>query len=205
MKILIADDHELVRDSLSAFLERDGEIIVSVAASFDEACTLVDQNGPYDVVLLDYSMPGMNGLDGLKTAMERNGGKAVALISGTATREIAQEALAAGAAGFLPKTMAAKSLVHAVKFMAAGEQYAPIQFMTTPDEEEESHPLDEKLTQRERQVLERLCKGYANKEIARELELQEVTVKLHVKTLCRKLDARNRTHAAMIAKEAGYF
>lgn len=202
MKILIADDHELVRDLLSAFLEREESTEVDTVSSFSEACDMIDKSGPYDVVLLDYTMPGMNSLAGLKTAMERNSGKPVALISGTASKDVAQEALAAGAAGFLPKSMAAKSFVHAVRFMAAGEQFAPIQFMTAEDEDE--HPFAEKLSNRERQVLERLCRGLPNKEIARELDLQEVTVKLHVKTLCRKLDARNRTHAAMIAKEAGF-
>lgn len=204
MKILIADDHELVRDAISAFLERENDISVFSASSFDEAMTRIEKEGTFDLVLLDYSMPGMNGLSGLRDAMERNGGAPVALLSGTAGRDIAKEALEAGAAGFLSKTMAARSLLHAVRFMAAGEQYAPIQFMTA-HEEEEPHPLEEKLSPRELQVLDGLCRGLANKEIARELELQEVTVKLHVKTLCRKLDARNRTHAAMIAKEAGLF
>lgn len=204
MKILIADDHELVRDAISAFLEREHDISVVSASSFDEAMTRIDKEEAFDLVLLDYSMPGMNGLSGLHAAMERSGGAPVALLSGTAGRDIAKEALEAGAAGFLSKTMAARSLLHAVRFMAAGEQYAPIQFMTA-QEEAEPHPLEEKLSPRELQVLEGLCQGLANKEIARELELQEVTVKLHVKTLCRKLDARNRTHAAMIAKEAGLF
>ena len=204
MRILIADDHELVRDTISAFLEKEGDITVSSAANFEEANTAIQADGPFDLVLLDYTMPGMNELNGLKVAMANNGGNPVALISGTAPRQIAEQALAEGAAGFLPKSMAAKSLVHAVRFMAAGEQYAPIKFMTER-EEEESHPLSEVLSEREVQVLDGLCRGLANKEIARELDLQEVTVKLHVKTLCRKLDARNRTHAAIIAKDAGLF
>ena len=204
MRILIADDHELVRDTISAFLEQEGDIVVSSAANFEDANSAIQTDGPFDLVLLDYTMPGMNELDGLKVAMANNGGNPVALISGTAPRQIAEQALAEGAAGFLPKSMAAKSLIHAVRFMAAGEQYAPIKFMTER-EEEESHPLTDVLSEREVQVLDGLCRGLANKEIARELDLQEVTVKLHVKTLCRKLDARNRTHAAIIAKDAGLF
>ena len=88
--------------------------------------------------------------------------------------------------------MAAKSLVHAVRFMAAGEQYAPIKFMTEK-EPETKHPLAEQLSEREMQVLDGLCRGLANKEIARDLEITEPTVKLHMKTLYRKVGAANRT------------
>ena len=205
MRILIADDHELVRDTISAFLEREGDFQITLAPDFTEAAQIMETEGPFDLVLLDYSMPGMSGLDSLEKAKSMNLGSPVALMSGTADKSIAREALDAGAAGFLPKTMAAKSLIHAVRFMIAGEQYAPVKFMTEEAVAEEAHPLSERLSEREMQVLEGLCQGLSNKEIARNLDLQEVTIKLHVKTLCRKLEARNRTHAAMVAKEQGLF
>lgn len=204
MKVLIADDHALVRDTLRVFMEQEPGFTVSVAADFPGAAELITSEGPFDLVLLDYNMPGMEGLDTLQKAKELNFNNPVAILSGTASRQVAEDALAAGAAGFLPKNMAAKSLIHAIRFMAAGEQYAPIKFMTEK-EESEAHPLTAKLTKRELEVLEGLAKGQSNKEIARDLDLQEVTVKLHVKTLCRKLDARNRTQAAMVAKDAGLF
>lgn len=201
MRILIADDHDLVRDTISAYLEKDGDVEVTAVGTFDEARRVLGDAGPFDLVLLDYTMPGMHELDGLSEAIGMNAGKPVGLISGTATPAIAERALAAGASGFLPKSMAAKSLIHAVNLMAAGERYAPFSFLNQPAQG--SSPLAAQLSRRELEVLKGLTEGLPNKEIARRLDLQEVTVKLHVKTLCRKLDARNRTHAAMIAKEAG--
>lgn len=204
MKILIADDHELVRDTIAAFLGSDGQFEISLASNFDSAAALIEKDGPYDLVLLDYTMPGMNGLKGLQRAREINSGKPVAIISGTARRAEAQNALEAGAAGFLPKSMPAKSLINAVNFMLSGEQYAPMHFMMG-EEKTDDHPLATRLSARELQVLKGLCDGLSNKEIASSVGLEEATIKLHVRTLCRKLDARNRTHAAMIAKEANLF
>ncbi len=174
------------------------------APSFDTACQMIEDSGPYDLVLLDYKMPGMHGIDSVKAAMAMAGGQRVALISGEATKAIAEEALEAGAAGFVPKTLPAKSLVNAIKFMAMGEQYAPIDFMTAADEAE-THPLAEKLTQREMQVLKGLTEGKSNKEIARDLDLTAPPIKLHMKTLYRKLEVGNRTQAAIIARDAGLF
>ena len=204
MRILIADDHDLVRETLAAFLEKESDFDVVSVEDLFKACDEIDNSGPYDLVLLDYAMPGMNGLSGLAQAIEKNDPNPVAIMSGTAPRSIAQEALDAGAIGFLPKTMGAKSLVNAVRFMAAGETFVPVKFMTE-EPEAEVNELAKGLSARELDVLSGLCRGLANKEIARELDLQEVTIKLHVKTLSRKLEAKNRTHAAMIAKEAGLF
>eukprot|EP01037_Dinobryon_pediforme_P014828 gene14828-14963_t len=152
MNILIADDHELVRDTICAYLEREPGIIIAIASDLESAVEKIRKEGPFDLVLLDYTMPGMNGLDGLHQAIELNLERPVAIISGTASRAIAEEALAAGAAGFLPKTIAAKSLIHAVRFMVAGEKYAPIEFMTERPAETEN-PLAKKLTVREFEVL----------------------------------------------------
>jgi DNA-binding NarL/FixJ family response regulator len=204
MKILIADDHDLLRDTLVMFLQGEGNIETVTASDFDAAMACVYTKGPFDLIMLDYNMPGMSGLNGLKKALEYNGGQRVALMSGIATKNVAEEALAIGAAGFVPKTLSAKSLVNAVRFMAMGEQYAPIDFMTQ-EEDSAPNPLAEKLSRRELQVLEGLSQGKSNKEIARDLDLQEPTIKLHVKTLYRKIGAGNRTQAALIAKEEGLF
>ena len=204
MRVLIADDHDLLRDTLVMFLQGQDNIEAETAADLDAALSKVSAEAPFDLLLLDYNMPGMNGLAGMRAAMAHEGGQRVALMSGQATRDIAEKALEAGAAGFVPKTLPAQSMVNAIRFMAMGEQYAPIDFMTAPVEEPKN-ALTEKLSPREYQVLRGLTEGKSNKEIARDLEIQEPTVKLHVKTLYRKIDASNRTQAALIAREAGLF
>ncbi|MEL6700150.1 MAG: response regulator, partial [Pseudomonadota bacterium] len=105
MKLLLADDHEMVRDTLAAFLEREGNVTVTQVADLDAACSEIETGPLFDLVLLDYSMPGMDRLNGLKRAIALRDGRPVAIMSGIAPKAIAQEALDLGAVGFLPKTM----------------------------------------------------------------------------------------------------
>lgn len=195
-RILVADDHDLVRETLAAYLEAEGVAEVRVASDVAEALDLIGRDGPFDLALVDYNMPGMEGLKGLTRIMEANDGQPVALISGAMSTELAEQALEAGAAGFVPKTLGSKSLVAAVRLMIGGEIFAPLTLIPRAQTADEGH-----LSPRELDVLRGICAGQSNKEIARVLDLQEVTVKLHVKTMSRKLGARNRTHAAMIARD----
>ena len=197
-KLLLADDHELVRETVADFLRLQGGFDVKTAQSFDEAIDLSRKDGPFDLVMLDYSMPGMDALSGL-ARMRAQTGVPVAILSGTATPDVARRALSSGAAGFLPKTLAPQSLVSAVRHMLSGEVYMPLDFLNADDDADAAV----KLTPRERDVLLGITEGKSNKEIARDLDIQEVTVKLHVKTLSRKLGARNRTHAAMLGRDLG--
>ena len=199
MRMLLADDHDLFRESVAAMVAADGD--VTVVAVSDLAATLAAvAAGPFDLVLLDYQMPGMSGLSGLEEVRARVGDTPVAILSGTTRRDLAEEALVRGAAGFVPKTLGVKAMIAAIQLMAGGGTFAPLSMLDEPP----SHgaALDE-LTRREMDVLRGICEGKSNKEIARDLDVQEVTIKLHVKTLSRKLGAKNRTHAAMMARDAG--
>ena len=203
MRILLADDHAMVRDTISAYLENEGRAAVVAVADYAQALKALANKGPFDLVLLDFNMPGMAGLDSVAQVIRSYPDQPVAILSGSAPNRVAQDAIGIGAIGFLPKTMAAKSLVNAVRFMIAGEVFVPPDVMSSRDEAADA-VFAKQLSQREQQVLRGLCQGQSNKEIARDLSLQEVTIKLHVRTLCQKLSAKNRTQAALIAKGAGF-
>ncbi|MCO8145908.1 response regulator transcription factor [Rhodovulum tesquicola] len=204
MRLLIADDHELLRDTLRLFLAREEAIEVEFESDLPSALRAIETRGPFDLVLLDYSMPGMNGLEGLKSTLDAGNDVKVAIISGVASPDVADRALALGASGFLPKALPAKTLANAVRFMAAGEIYVPVQFLRRAKDETTSLPASSQLLPREVEVLRGLCAGKTNKEIARDMNVQEPTVKLYVKTLFRKIGVRNRTQAALYAKEFGF-
>lgn len=195
-RILLADDHDLVRDTLALFMQAEGEFDVTTVSSVDSALEAMNAADPFDLILLDYNMPGMNGLQGLSRTISAGPGTPVALLSGDASATVVDQAIAAGAAGFVPKTLGASSMIVAIRLMILGEVFVPFNYT-----QQTAAASIEGLTNRETQVLKALAVGMANKEIARQLELQEVTVKLHVKTLLRKLGAKNRTHAAMIARD----
>lgn len=196
MRILLVDDHALVAEMVSSFLSAQPDFTVETSGDLLGASLLIRKQGPFDIVLLDYNLPGIEGLAGLSRLLELNGGK-VALFSGIASHAVVERALELGAVGFVPKTIAVRSLVNALRFMASGERYLPNDFI-----QKSLAPLgpnDASLKSVERKVLVHLCEGLQNKEIARLLELSEVSVKAHVKSICGKLGAKNRTQAVIIA------
>lgn len=197
ISVLVADDHKLLAESMEIFLMADGGYRIVLAESLDEALNRIDTDGAYDVVLLDLDMPGMGGLTGLERAIAANAPGRVVLFSGQARQEAAFRAMEMGAAGFIPKTLSPKSLSAAIRFIAAGESYFPSRMART-----DSAP-NAGLSAREYQVLRGLCAGQTNKDIAASLSLTEVTVKMYVRAVCSKLNAQNRTQAAIIALGSG--
>lgn len=218
MKLLLADDHTLFRDALVQYIERaEPTAKVILAKDFYQAEEALAQGHQIDLVLLDLRMPGMNGLEGLRIIREKFPQTRVALMSGVAEKNDVQAALALGAMGYFPKTLSGRSLIKAIQLVLAGEKFIPIehasnQLMPSYYGDRAAHerpqsapqmPANVNLTPREKEVLHHLLKGSSNKEIATQLSLQEVTVKLHVRGICRKLDAKNRTQAALKAREMG--
>ncbi|WP_224826677.1 response regulator transcription factor [Cognatishimia sp. MH4019] len=202
--ILIADDHDLVRDTIAAYLESVEGFKVLTAADLDSAMDKMSGPDPIDLLILDYNMPGMHGLSGLDRAQKSFPATKVVLMSGVANRDVANKAMDKGANGFMPKSLTAASLVNAIKFVLSGERYFPFDFGSSQASAAPSGAFAT-LSDREKQTLEQLCIGLSNKEIARNLGVQEVTVKLHVKNVLAKLGVSNRTQAALLAKEKHFF
>ena len=204
LNLIVADDHDLVRDTIAAYLRQQDDFNVVAVATLDEARTELRGTLPIDLVILDYNMPGMDGLTGLERILREFPHTKVVLMSGIATTEVAQKAMDLGAHGFLPKSATATSMINALRFILAGERYFPVSFAKHAMQPKSAQSFMD-LTARELETLSFLCLGQSNKEIARELGLQEVTVKLHVKNILGKCGVKNRTQAALLAKENGIF
>ncbi len=201
ISILIADDHELILDIARLYLDQQADMSVSTAMSFAEAVDVYQKNGPFDVVLLDYNMPGMNGLDGLRQMMALATGIPVAIITGNPTRPLMNDVLEAGAAGIISKSSPVKSLANSIRFIYSGETYMPLHL--TREDPKKHQGNTGPLSAREMTVLSYLGEGKKNKQIASSLGLSEGTIKMHVMSICKKLEATNRTHAVINARNTG--
>ena len=205
MRVLIADDHPLVRDALARTVrELDPGADVQQVGDF-EALLQLALAGPADLALLDLNMPGMQGITGLRQLRERLPTLPVVVASGQDDASTIRAVLAAGAAGFIPKSERAEVLLGALRLVLAGGVYVPARTLDEPPAG--VAPLVAgvvDLTPRQRDVLRALSRGQPNKLIARELGLTEGTVKIHIAAILRALQARNRTEAVVRARELGF-
>ncbi len=199
IRVLIADDHAVVRQGLRTFLDlQDDMEVVAEAADGAEALAAAEEHTP-DIVLVDLVMPNVDGIEAIRGLRERVPAARAIILSSFIDDEKLLPAVRAGAAGYLLKDVQPQELVAAIRTVHAGGALLHPKVASRLLEELSTDPL----TPREREVLALIGRGMANKLIARELELSEKTVKAHVSNILAKLGVTDRTQAALYAVRAG--
>lgn len=204
MKLIIADDHDLVRDALTTLVERDNpESTVYGACEFDEVLSLLELHPDVDIVLLDVIMPGMNNMTSVRELCKSNPGLPIVMMSGHINQGDVERGFEMGASGFIPKTMSGKALISVLQLVMSGARYVPDLVLGDDVPQKTSRTSSVELSVREKEVLNQLAKGLSNKLIAKNLNIEETTVKLHLRSLFKKLEVKNRTEAVINAIETG--
>jgi len=208
LHVLIVDDHALIRRALVLLL-RDWIAATDVieAGTIDEAVAAVAAHPRVDLALIDLRLPGTVGLEGIRRFMSAHRDVPVAIISGHADPSLVEAALAMGVRGLILKSAKPEVFRSAIELIRSGEIYVPSELMLArPDSlgggAESGGPNSRALaglSARQRDVLRHLARGRSNKEIARLLQMNEGTVKLHVTAILRQLGVKNRTEAALLA------
>ncbi|MEQ8806397.1 MAG: response regulator transcription factor, partial [Rhodospirillales bacterium] len=180
------------------------DIEIHAVSNLDEVTTRLSNKGDYDLVVLDFSMPGMEGTEGVRRLREAYPDLAIAVTSGVAKTRDVKTVLDLGAHGYLPKTLTGSAYAGALRVIAEGGTYVPVETMQALAAEAADRKINaEGLTPREMEVLEGIADGKPNKQIARDLEIHEVTVKLHARSIFKKIGVQNRSQAAVVARERG--
>lgn len=200
MKAILADDHALFRDGFALLLKQlEPQATVLEAASLYEVVHQAERHADTDLVLLDLSMPGMEGIDSVRDLLNRFPDIPVVILSATDSRPLVEALLEIGVAGFIPKSSSSQVMFSALRLVLSGSVYIPPQLLGSAAEIAGDGVLSQ-LTDRQREVLRLLAGGKTNKQISRELELSEGTVKVHLYAVYRVLGVANRTEAALLAR-----
>lgn len=208
LRVLLVDDHKLFRSGVKALLARQADIeVVGEAADGLDGVQQARQLRP-DVILLDLHMPGVSGRDAVRTLSEELPGTRVLMLTVSEDADDLLDTLHAGAAGYLLKNIDAEYFVDAIRRAAGGDSVVSPEMtgkLVAGLKRAAAAPVPEKdlLTAREREIVAALARGASNKEIAREFELAESTVKIHVQNILRKLNLTSRVQAAVYAVEHG--
>jgi DNA-binding NarL/FixJ family response regulator len=199
IRVVVVDDHPVFRDGLKAVLHTADDIrVVAEAGDGREGVAAFKEHKP-DVVLMDLRMPGMDGADAIALILRADPAARVVVLTTFDGDEHIHRALALGAKGYLLKDATRDEILAAVRTVHAGKRFIPAEVATLLA----SRPIGRDLTDREIQVLEGIASGLSNKEIGAELGIAEATVKSHVNGVLAKLEAKDRTDAAMIALKRG--
>lgn len=199
--ICLVATSRMISEAIQHFLEGKHGFYVFVAKSIDEVRELVADGNAPDVILLDPVNIGIKGLDALAHAARVSCDSKIVLFTHKIDSTLAKNALSKGADGIISHGQSLKSLVNAIGLIQSGEVFIPANINSElhHDWVEPARPRDESLTHREKQILRLASEGGTNKEIAQELGITESRVKMIMRTLCAKLQAKNRTHAVVRA------
>jgi two-component system nitrate/nitrite response regulator NarL len=203
MRILVADDHPLYREAVVRQISKMfPEASVVEAETLREAAAIAQTPMQMpSLFILDFYMPGMS-IESIADVSRNFSDVPILILSGWLSASTIQSIIQAGARGFLPKTSTPEQFSYTVQLLLAGGTSVPAELLTE-DSKSDQHGWLPSLTPREIEVLRATARGISNKEIARELKLAEVTIKLHLSTIFRKMGVRSRTEAAMLASKAG--
>ena len=201
IRVALIDDQDMVREGIKSLLALSGEVAVLLEGRDGDALLAADLAN-IDVVVMDIRMPGRDGLSALRELRRRGDPRPVLMLTTFEEPELFEQAVAAGARGFLRKDASPESLIEAIHTVHAGGsalQPMPTEAVRQGYAYRDLTPPESTLTERELSVLRLMAGGYANKEIARMLFLAEGTVKNYVSDLLLKLNARDRTQAVLKA------
>jgi two-component system nitrate/nitrite response regulator NarL len=206
MKLLIVDDHAILREGLVALLrqfEQGADVLQ--ASDTAEGLRLVEAHPDLDAVFLDLNMPDQGGMDALPVLAKRCPQLPVIVLSSSEDPSDVRRALKSGACGYVPKSASPRNILSALRLVLAGEIYVPPLLVDAAADGPGHVPPEagERLTERQTEVLRQLCRGLTNKEISRALELSEKTTKSHITAIFKALGVVNRTQAASAARHAG--
>lgn len=200
-RILIVDDHPVLREGLALIIESQPDLqVVAEAGTGKQAVALFEEHLP-DVTLMDLGLPDVNGIDVIKELRAQHPDARIIVLTTYLGDVQALRALQAGASGYLLKGTLRRDLLDTIRSVHAGQRHVQSDVAS----ELAHHAADPRLTEREIEVLKLIAKGCSNKLVADRLEITEDTVKGHVRNILEKLNANDRTHAVTIALHRGYF
>ena len=202
IKIMLVDDHSMVRRGLFAFLNNESDLEIIAEAQDGREAFQKCQDAQPDVILMDLVMPGLGGVAATRMILERWPEIRVLALTSFQDKELVQDALQAGATGYLLKNVAGEELADAIRSTYAGKPTLAREAVESLIQAEPAEPTPgEDLTRREREVLSLLVKGFSNPEIAFQLSISRSTVKTHVSSIFAKLGVSNRAEAITLAIE----
>ncbi|MDP9463606.1 MAG: response regulator transcription factor [Actinomycetota bacterium] len=200
LSVILVDDHTMLRQGIRRALEGEGIKVVAEASDGAEAIRLALEHKP-DVVLMDVSMPGMDGVEAARRLVEADGRQRVVMLTMHIDRDVIDRAIRAGAVGYLTKDSSISEVILAIQLAANGDR--PMSPRLASAMLDEARREDALISAREEEVLQLVADGFGTNEIAERLYISGKTVKNHLASIYEKLNARDRTQAVLMAVKMG--